>query len=78
MEAANFERSLRAFVRRKQFKSFMIRFVDGSTITVDHPEALILRGGVAVYVSAQGEPTLFDHHSVSQLSNPVNAAKGND
>lgn len=73
MEAEDFERSLRAFVRRRPFESFMIRFVDGSTLTVDHPEALVLRGGLAVDVSAQGDPTRFDHRSVSQLSNPVDA-----
>jgi len=74
MEAENFERALRGFVRRKPFESFMIRFVAGSAITVDHPEAVVFRGGVAVYVSVQGEPTLFDHRSVSHLSNTVDAA----
>lgn len=74
MESENFERSLRAFVKRRPFESFLVRFVDGSAITIDHPEALILRGGVAVYVSAAGEPTLFDHRSVSQLSGAVDAA----
>jgi hypothetical protein len=48
--------------------------VDGSDITVDHPEALVLRGGVAVYISAGGDPTLFDHRSVSRLANPIDAA----
>ena len=40
MEPDNFDRSLRAFVRRRPFESFQIRFVDGESITVDHPEAV--------------------------------------
>lgn len=74
MERENFERSLRAFVKRRPFESFLVRFVDGTAITVDHPEALVLRGGVAVYISAGGEPTLFDHRSVSQMSGTLDAA----
>jgi hypothetical protein len=74
MEPENFERSLRTFVRRRPFGSFTIHFVDGDALTVDHPEALVLRGGVAVYISAAGEPTLFDHRSVSRLTNPMDAA----
>jgi hypothetical protein len=68
MESENFEPSLRAFARRTPFQSFVVRFVDGTSLTIDHPEALVLRGGVAVFISAAGQPTLFDHRSVSQLT----------
>ena len=68
MEPENFEKSLRLFARRRPFQSFVVRFEDGNAVTVDHPEALIVRGGIAVYVSATGEPTLFDHRGVSALS----------
>ena len=73
MEPENFERRA-GFVRRKPFGSFTIHFVDGNAITVDHPEAVVFRGGTAVYISVQGEPTLFDHRTVSHLSNAVDAA----
>ena len=71
MQAKNFDKSLRAFVNRRPFKSFAIRFVDGSSITVDHPEALVTRGGTAVYFNSRGQPTLFDHESVSHLADPL-------
>lgn len=74
MERDNFERSLRAFVKRRPFQAFLARFVDGGSITVDHPEALVTRSGVAVYFDTTGEPTLFDHRSVSQLSGIVDSA----
>lgn len=74
MEPENFERSLRAFTRRMPFQSFVVRFVDGNALTIDHPEALVLRGGVAVFISAAGQPTLFDYRSVSQLTTATDTA----
>jgi hypothetical protein len=74
MESENFDRSLRDFVRHRPFESFQIRFVDGESITIDHPEAVVFRGGVAGYISPRGEPTLFDHRSVSTLGNVPDAA----
>ena len=67
MVAESFDQALRAYQRRKPFQSFTVEFVSGDRIEVDHPEALVVRGGIAVYVSAQGVPTLFDHESVSRL-----------
>jgi len=71
----NFERSLRALVRRTPFRSFTVELVSGARIEVDHPEALVFRNGLAVFISAQGVPTLFDHESVSQLNGTTDQAE---
>ena len=63
----NFDRTLRALVRRSPFRPFTVELVSGTGIKVDHPEALVFRGGLAVFISSQGVPTLFDHENVSQL-----------
>jgi len=63
-----FELSLRSFQRRSPFRPFTVELVSKHRFQVDHPEALILRGGTAVYVAANGAPTLFDHESVSQIT----------
>jgi hypothetical protein len=42
--------------------------ISGDRITVDHPEALVFRGGAAVYFSTQGEITIFDHEGVAQMT----------
>jgi hypothetical protein len=68
MVAENFEKTLRAFARRTPFQPFMVELISGAHIQVDHPEALVFRGGVAVYLSSEGVPTIFDHHSVSRVS----------
>lgn len=67
MTRQNFERILSALHRRLPFRPFGVIFENGNRIEVDHPEALVLRAGVAVYVSKHGVPTLFDHESVSEV-----------
>ena len=75
MESASFERSLLAFSRRKPFQSFTVELSSGERITVDHPEALVHRGGLAVYVALDGTPTLFDHAQVTRMiGSPDNQA----
>lgn len=73
MTAENFDRTLRAFQRRTPFRSFTVELVSGSRFQVEHPEALILRGGVAVHVATNGEITLFDHEGVSQITDAASA-----
>jgi hypothetical protein len=67
MTSEHFDKTLQAYQKRRPFRSFMVRFVSGEQIDIDHPEALVIRGGVAVYISAAGVPTLFDHESVSEV-----------
>ena len=67
MTPKNFDKTLKSYQHRKPFRSFRVRFVDGEYIDVDHPEALVTRGGVAVFVAQDGTPTLFDHEGVSEV-----------
>ena len=67
MTAEHFDKTLQAYQRRRPFRSFSVRFVSGEHIDVDHPEAMVIRAGVGVYVSATGTPTLFDHESISEV-----------
>ena len=68
MQPQTFERSLRAFSQRVPFQPFAVELVSGAVVTVDHPEAIVFRAGLAVYISPDGTPSLFDHEGVSQLS----------
>jgi hypothetical protein len=67
MTAERFDKTLQAYQRRRPFRSFSVHFVSGEHLDVDHPEAMVIRGGVGVYISAAGVPTLFDHESVSEV-----------
>ena len=74
MTETNFQNSLQAFVRRHPFKPFTIELVSGDRIIVEHPEALAMRGAVAVYINTDGRYSLFDANGVSQLTDKLDRA----
>jgi hypothetical protein len=74
MTATNFEQSLQAFIRRRPFKPFAVELMSGDRFTVDHLEALAVRGSVAVYINPDGKYALFDSTGVSQLSDSLDGA----
>ena len=67
MTAEQFETTIRAFQRRTPFQTYLVELVSGDRVQVDHPEALVIRGGVAVFVNAAGAPVIVDHEGVSQV-----------
>jgi hypothetical protein len=67
MRGEHFDRTLRGLQRRKPFRRFTVELVSGDRFQVDHPEALVVRAGVAVFIAKDGTPVWFDHESVSQF-----------
>ena len=67
MTTEHFEKALRALQKRAPFLPFTVELVSGFRFQVDHPEALVVRAGVAVFVAVDGTPTLFDHEGVAQV-----------
>ena len=68
MQPQALDRALRGFSQRVPFRRFKVELVSGTQFTVDHPEALVFRSGVAVYIAPDGGLTVFDHEGVSRLS----------
>jgi len=68
MRRATFAIALRAFTNRRHFEPFVVELRTGFRLIVRHPEALILRGDVAVHVRRNSTHRLFDASSVNQLS----------
>jgi len=67
MTAENFERVLDALAQRTPFRVFTVELVGGRRFEVDHPRALVVRDGVAVFIAPGGVPIWFDHESVTQF-----------
>ena len=67
MDTEHFDRTLNTFKRRSPFRPFTVALVNGDRFEVDYPDALVVRDGVAVFISAGGVPVLFDHEGVSQF-----------
>ncbi|MSU76547.1 MAG: hypothetical protein EXS16_00475 [Gemmataceae bacterium] len=68
MDAKAFDLALRSFANRRPFKPFVVEFSSGTRLEVEHPEALVTRHGVAIHFATDGNPTLFDQDSVSQVT----------
>jgi len=66
MTTDHVQTTIRAF-QRTPFNPYIVELVSGDRVKVDHPEALVIRAGVGVFVSASGAPTIFDHEGVSQI-----------
>lgn len=78
MDQKNLAQSLGAFQKKSLFRPFIVEFVNGEEITVEHPEAVRYQGrGTAVYWDRNGRITLFDHDSVATLSDVAEVASQN-
>jgi hypothetical protein len=67
MTAESFDKTLAGLKQRTPFHPFTVELISGQRFEVDHPGALVVRDGVAVFISPGGIPILFDHESVSQF-----------
>jgi hypothetical protein len=67
MTAENFDRVLQALRDQKPYYVFTVELHGGRRFEVDHPGALVVRDGVAVFLAPGGIPIWFDHDSVNQI-----------
>ena len=75
MTTENFQKVLVAMIRRRPFKPFTVELNTGVRIEIDHPEATVIREGVAIFIGPGFTPVYFDHDSVTQMiDSPAHAA----
>ena len=67
MTADNFDHVFTELRNYQPFHIFTVELNGGRRFEVDHPEALIIREGVAVFLAPGGIPIFFDHESVNQV-----------
>ncbi len=67
MTTENFESVLEALRELRPFRVFTVELHGGRRFEVDHPAALVIRDGVAVFLAPGGVPVWFDHESVNQI-----------
>ncbi|HLW65943.1 MAG TPA: hypothetical protein VKS79_11600 [Gemmataceae bacterium] len=67
MTADNFDNVLQALRDLRPYHVFTVELHGGQRFEVDHPGALVVRDGVAVYLRPGGVPVWFDHDSVNQI-----------
>jgi hypothetical protein len=62
-----FDQTIRAFKHRKPFKPFTVSMESGDRLEVDHPDALAIRDGQALFIGPGSLPSIFDHESVNRV-----------
>ena len=67
MQADTFHETMRAFKYRRPFRPFTVALINGDRVEVDHPDAIVVRGGTALYARPGGAPVVFDYEGVSQI-----------
>ncbi len=67
MTAENFDRLLVSLREYRPFQIFTVQLTNGIKFEVDHPNALVVRDGVAVFMAPGGIPFWFDHDSVLRI-----------
>ena len=67
MTADNFVSMLEGLRQIQPFRVFTVELHGGRRFEVDHPGALVVRDGVAVFLAPGGVPIWFDHESVNQI-----------
>ncbi|HVA49044.1 MAG TPA: hypothetical protein VNH11_21965 [Pirellulales bacterium] len=71
MTADHFDQLLDALLDRSQFQPFTVELADAHRFEVDHPRAMVVRDGVAVYLRPGGVPVWFDHESVTRIDGDI-------
>jgi hypothetical protein len=67
MDRDTFDTTIRTFKHRSPFRPFTVAMVNGDRVEVDHPDALAIRDGVAIFAGPGGIPHIFDHEGVNQV-----------
>ncbi len=67
MTSENFDQILDGLRQLQPFRVFKVELRGGRRFEVDHPGALVVRDGVAVFLAPGGVPIWFDHESVTQI-----------
>ena len=67
MTADNFDNILTELRQLRPFRIFTVELNGGDRFEIDHPGALVVRDGVAVFLAPGGIPKWFDHDSVNQI-----------
>lgn len=67
MDRDTFDGTIRTFRDRRPFRPFTIAMVNGDRLEIDHPEALVVRDGVALFAGPGGVPSVFDYEGVTRV-----------
>ncbi len=73
MDANHFDETISTLIERSPFQIFKVELNTGEQVEIDHPRAIIVRGGRAVFLGPGTTLHIFDHESVNHVIDPTHA-----
>ena len=73
MNAEHFDETITTLIERTPFRIFKVELHTGEQVEIDHPRAIIVRDGRAVFLGPGTTLHIFDHESVNQVIVASNA-----
>jgi hypothetical protein len=67
MDRETFDSTIRTSKGQTPFRPFYIALVNGDRFEVDHPDAIVVRDGVGLFVGPGRVPVVLDHEGVNQV-----------
>jgi hypothetical protein len=67
MDRETFAETMRTLRDRSPFRPFTVALVNGDRFEIDHPGALALRNGLALFAGPGNVPVIFDHEGVCEI-----------
>ncbi len=74
MTVNDFQRALRALMRREPFEPFAVELLDGERFVVDKPDAVGFNEGAAAFLAADGTIHFFNNEEVRALGGSGNGS----
>lgn len=66
----DFEQKIKRFLHAQPFRPFIVELQNGSKVTIEHPEAVLVRYDTAVYIAPDKEFSIFDADAVTRIVRP--------
>lgn len=67
MDRETLDETIRSLRFRNPFRPFVVLLVNGERLEIDHPDAIVVRDGVGLFVGPGGVPAVFDYEGVAQV-----------
>jgi hypothetical protein len=62
-----FDNTIRVFKHQRPFQPFTVPLINGERLKIDHPDALAVRDGAALFIGPGRVPAVFDDEGVAQM-----------
>lgn len=67
MDRESFDSAIMTYINRRPYQPFTVELVNGRQMQIDHPNAISMREGMALFLTPGRIPHFFDHEGVCRI-----------